>query len=184
MTSPFGSFGFVFAVSIGILSLFTKAGQLWERFKTIGKIEAAIDKIKEDVAEIKAFIRTFRQENTAFAQRKSPLRLTERGRNVAEELKAEGIVEESWERILKKINSRIETDANPYDIQEACLEVGESYSDFLSDNQYNVIANIAFKNGNKLSDYDIIFGLVIRNKYFAEKGISLTDVDLHDPSER
>jgi glutamate synthase (NADPH/NADH) small chain len=52
---------------------------------------------------------------------------------------------------------------------------------FFTEEDFLKIKSIAFKNGYALMSYTNILGVLIRDKYFEQKGINVEDVDKHDP---
>ncbi len=91
LTSPFGSFASVFGIVIFLLWLAVKAGSITEKFKLVNKLESSIDKIKDDMSIVKAFIEIDNRNNNPFAQRNSPISLNDIGRKVSEQLQSNQI---------------------------------------------------------------------------------------------
>lgn len=146
-----------------------KAGTIIEKFRSVPKLSANIDKIKEDIAEIKAFIQVVRQDNNEFVKAHSPLSLTEKGKKVAADLHIEDILKRQWSGLCKQISTKLNEGHNPYDIQEVCFEIGRTYSKILAENEFDNVRLYAFKNGHNLADYDLLFGIVLRDMYFKKK---------------
>lgn len=181
LTSPFGSFASVLATFITFFFLVYKAGKIVEKYKVLDSLIGAIDKIKEDIHEIKAFIKVFKHINNGFAEAQSPINLTDKGNDVAKSIHAERIINDNWSEINKRIKKKLQDDDNPYNIQEVCFAIGEKYSSFTSPDDMNAIKTIAFSMGKNLSDFDIIFGIIIRNKYFKDNNINVEDIDTYAP---
>lgn len=183
-TSPAGSFGSMFALFLLVFFLVYKAGKIVEKYRLLEKLAQSIDVIKDDISEIKASIKMFRQDSSGFARSQSPIALTEKGNNVAADLHIERAISKKWDKLNKKIKEKLKEEDNPYDIQGICFEFGESYSKLISENDYDFIKKYAFNKGHNLSDFDIIFGIYIRDKYFSENNIDVSDVDNHDPEKQ
>jgi len=181
--SPAGSFGSMFAIATFLFFLIYKAGKVVEKFKVVDVIQNNIDNIKTDIAEIKAFIQVFRQDSNPFAKSHSPISLTELGTNVAIDLHIERAINNCWEKLKGKIKERLKKEDNPYDIQGICFSLGEKYSKMISEDEFDYIKTYAFNKGYNLSDFDVIFGILIRDKYFLEANIDVGDVDNHDPTK-
>ncbi len=47
----------------------------------------------------------------------------------------------------------------------------------------SMIKTFTFNEGYNLSDFDLLFGIEIRNKYFKESDIKIEEVDQHDPAK-
>ncbi len=183
LESPAGSFASI-AMIFGVLFfLVYKGGQVVERFKVINKFETNIDTIKTDIMEIKAFISVFRRENNEFTKRQSPISLTVLGKQVADDIKAEETTGLKWTDIEPTIKKKLNHDANPYTIQEACFELGKKYYDFLNSNELDTLKTYAYKKGYNMYDFENIFGVIIRDIYFKKNKINVVDVDKHDPNK-
>ena len=198
--SPAGSASFVLAILVltgWIIHYATKFatrisiehGQLNERIdktessfdKRMDKIESNIDEIRKDTAYIKgAFEVAVAMPNT-YMKRKSPLMLTDLGREIAEENNLNTMVVNNWSKIdaaLRNLKTK-----NPYDIQEFCLEVVFVESDkFFSPSDIEKLKLMSFKTGIPLFSIARIIGLLIRDKYFSENDIDVGEVDKFDPS--
>ena len=181
--SPGGSFASVASVAFLVILGSVKLGGIIEKYKVVDKLDGAIDNIRQDIASIKGFMETIRNRNTGFAQRNSPISLTDSGKEVSKSINAEKIISLKWDSILKTIKTRIKDDDNPYTIQEVCFNIGKNYSTIASPDDMNMIKNIAFKEGRELFDYDIIFGIEIRDKYFKDCDIKVSEIDNHDPNK-
>lgn len=184
LTSPFGSFASVLSIFVAFFFLVYKAGKIVEKYKVLDSLIDSIDKIKEDIHEIKAFMKIYKHKNSGFAEAQSPINLTQKGVEVSEKIQAPRIVNDNWLSINKRIKEKLDGDDNPYSIQEVCFSIGENYSSFASKEEMDMIKNIAFSMGKNLSDFDIIFGIVIRSEYFKKNNINEKDVDLYDPGKK
>lgn len=178
-----GSFGIVFASALIVAYLIYKFGAWSNRIKntdgtikelkedikqtntTVNEIKGSIQYIKENVDNINN--RLINYENNKFAKSQSPISLTEDGKKIADELNADAIVDSYWENIEKYlIDKNINQKSNPYDIQQECFNyVSTNFYKNLSENEMKKIKSIAYNNGDNIDNYDIIFGVVIRDKY-------------------
>ncbi|QMU63939.1 MAG: hypothetical protein GKR88_06275 [Flavobacteriaceae bacterium] len=182
--SPAGSFGSMFALCCLIFFLVYKAGKIVERFRVVDVLKGSIDKIKEDISEIKAFIQVFKQSNNPFAQAQSPISLTEVGSRVSDDINVKRIIDKNWGALEKRIKSELKKDFNPYNIQEICFEIGEKYSKITSEEEFDFIKNYAFKKGYNLSDFDLLFGVMIRDNFFEKERINIKNIDTYDPNKK
>jgi len=183
-TSPAGSFASVLAFLLFILWLAVKAGKIIERFKIVDKLETAIDKIKDDISEIKAFMKVFLEKSSEFTQTSSPRNLNEKGHEISDKINAKVIIKSQWSQIEKDVKLNLKETDNPYTIQQACFDVGKHYSKYTTPEQFDMIKRIAFNEGHNLYDYDILFGIEIRDRYFTEHKINVREVDIHDPAQK
>ncbi len=189
LQSNFGSFGFVAGI-MGLAFWLThwitkKVTEINNDHSHIGnsidKLSADFDKTKEDIYQIKAFMEMFRDKTNSLVQRNSPLSLTEKGNKVVDDLKIKDILIKQWDNVKGKIDSRLSNDHNPYDIQEACFDIGRNYSKLLTDSEFDIVKRYAYENGHNLADYDLAFGIVLRTLYFEENNINPKDIDQNDP---
>ncbi len=171
LSSPAGSFGFVFGVLAITYFVVYKAGKLVHKFEGFGKLESSIDVIKIDVLSIKAFINGLKLENNKFSVRNSPIKLSDEGKEVASSIQAESLVSKNWNVLDKEIKSNTSETNNPYVIQEYCFEIGKNFSHYLNEPEMDYIKKYAFNEGHNIENYDVIFGVIIRDKYFKEHTI-------------
>ena len=106
--------------------------------------------------------------------------MNELGRRLSRELNIEKIIEAKWSTISALLKERLKDDCNSYDIQEACFELGRKYSTLTTSVELEKIKEQAYQTGRSLSDFDLLFGIVVRNKYFKDHGHTLSDIDNHD----
>jgi len=185
LTSPFGSFASVLSVFGLAFWAAVKVGGYIEKFRILDKLEASIDKIKDDLSIIKAYMDVSQAKNDPFSKRESPINLNDKGVKVSSEIEAAKIINRTWERISISIKSRLVemNDANSYTIQEVCFDIGKSYSKYFDAASMENIKTYAFKEGYNLVDFDLLFGIEIRNRYFQEGGLSIGEIDVHDPAK-
>lgn len=183
LKSPAGSFGFVFAILCLLFFLVFRAGKIVEKFSSVTKLESNVETMKQDIMDIKAFITVFRQENSKFSQRRSPISLSEEGDRVSKVINAEKIIARCWPVLQKEIKEKLDHTSNPYTIQQICFDISKHYMDYLDSNEIDMIKKVAFQEGHNVTNYDIIFGIMIRDKYFKENNINVSDVDKHDPAK-
>lgn len=114
----------------------------------------------------------------------SPISLTEAGKVVAEEIKIKEAVDANKDNILKYIDENSES-MNAYDIQQLCIETASIALDrFFLNEDIDRIKTHAFQNGNPLSVYGRLIGVLIRDIYFDERKIDIEEVDKHDPLKK
>ena len=181
LESPAGSFAFVFAILGVCFFAVWKISHFTTKFSTVEKLETHIGLIKEDMHYVKASIKILTDSNNPLAQRHSPVSLTTKGIEVSNDLKIEEIVINHWEEIFSRLHKSLVKECNPYDIQVESFKVGEAYQDFLNANELKLVKTHAFESGFNLEVYNLLFGIIIRDKYLNYKGFKSEDVDLFDP---
>lgn len=138
----------------------------------INVLSADMKLLIEKVSRIEGFL--IDKNGAGFAVKESPLRLSKKGEEVSEAIEAVDIIEESWHLISEKIVKKgITKESNPYDIQKACFEIGDNYSDFVKEERFEPLKSYAFEHGHNLYDYDIIFSILIRDKFFFDNDLSI-----------
>jgi hypothetical protein len=203
LSSPAGSFSFIFTVMAlagwliyyvtkkvteirsehdHIKSDSQKSGDVLD--KRFRYVEINIDEIRKDLSYLKGTIDVIRNDSTPLAQRHSPISLTQKGIEVSAELNAEAMIAKNWEAILKDLDKNL-VDKNAYDIQQYCLETAAvEIEKFLKPEDLQFLKTYAFKNGNSLAYYSVIFGLIIRDKYLICKNIDSSEIDACDPNKK
>ncbi|MDH6343153.1 hypothetical protein M2480_001779 [Parabacteroides sp. PFB2-12] len=159
-----------------------KHGDKMEALRTeVSKIDAVNAKIDGLLLAIQAL-----QQNKekAIVMAQSPIKLTPYGEQLAKELKFEFYVDQNWDNIHANIEAN-STSMNPYDIQQLCFNFVVSNPEaVLTDEGYNNLKTKAFAIG--VASVSLLQGasIIIRDKYFKEHGISLEEVDKHDPTKQ
>lgn len=133
---------------------------------------------------LKAFIQLFRQENNPLTKIKSPISLSEKGSEVADELHLKRIIKNNWGSIHKEITSKLNNEDNPYNIQEICFNIGAKYTEMVSTDELDIIKKYVYNEGISLPNLDIVFGILIRDEFFEVEKINVADVDDHDPRKK
>lgn len=193
LNSPAGSFAFVFSFIVlafwmchWITKKLTKINTEHDHLtNNVNSAVGNIDKIRRDLAYIKGSIDIMqRQTSDGYTQRNSPISLTEKGKEEVSRNNLDILVERNWDAIYRLMDKEVES-KNPYDIQRYCLETAATEPEKLfADSDVALIKELAFKNGLALMTYTNILGVLIRDKYFKQKGINIEDVDKHDPHRK
>ena len=192
LESPAGSFGFVFSIMVlagwiihyvtkFTAKILTEHGQIDRR---MDRVEINIDEIRTDIAEIKGSLR-FVIENDRYTRKKSPLSLTDEGRDVATSNNLDVIINDRWDKISETLKG-LKT-GNPYDLQEFCIDTAFADTTFIKPAQFfsakeiDKLKIISYRTGIPLLSITRIMGVLIRDRFFSENGIDLGEVDQHDP---
>ena len=152
--------------------------------KKIDKVDSKLDKIKDDIAYIKATIGTINTNNpSGLTQSFSPIGLTDKGKNMAEQMGVRGFIVTNWENILQYIDKNSKS-MSAYDIQQLCIETASVSLDRLFTEEDVVKVKLfAFENGQNLVYYGGMIGIIIRDMYFKERSIEISEVDKSDPQK-
>ncbi len=127
--------------------------------------------VDSDRANLKEFMKEVRGDIKKILQRlppasistDSPLRLTDFGKQLAEEADANKIVDRLYEsrEIEKEVQGK-----SKYEIQEFCFEYMANKVELL-DNEAKIIQRCAFNNGISHKDISRVLGIVLRDKIFS-----------------
>lgn len=150
--------------------------------KRFDKLDIAIDEIRKDIAYLKGSLDIFKNKQTSLMESHSPISLTEEGQKVAKEMGATEMIDDNWSKISKNL-VKLEG-ANAYDIQTYCIETASVEPEcFFDGTTIDSIKTFAYKKGMPLQLPLRLLGLMIRDRYFFEKGVPLRAVDQSTPIE-
>lgn len=111
---------------------------------------------------------------------RSPINLTDLGKQIAEILKANTIVEKHNSKLLKEVE--LESPKNAYDIQMASMKVAKGkLITLLTEEELTAVKQEAYNRGIIVEDVMAIFGVILRNLVLNQKGFPISDVDKHTP---
>lgn len=187
LTSPFGSFAFVFALlctAFWLVHYITKfIERLNSKTERVEKLENNIDSIKGDLHYIKATLNVIQANYSNLTQSHSPVSLTPKGKEVAQKMGIDEMIAENWDKIYDVIEKR--SFNNAYDIQQFCIETATvNLDEFFSPSDVNKIKTFAYNEGHQIAYYGSMIGVILRDKYFESKGISVSEVDDNDPQKQ
>lgn len=190
LNSPAGSFAFIFAFIVlafwachWVTRKLTRINMEHDRLThNINSTMGNIDEIRRDLSYIKGSIDIMQRHiSDGYTQKYSPISLTEKGKEEVSRNHLDLLVDRNWDTIYRLMDKEVES-KNPYDIQSFCLETAATEPKKLFvDSDVALIKELAFKNGLALMTYTNILGILIRDKYFKQKGINVEKVDKHDP---
>lgn len=115
-----------------------------------------------------------------FSVTASPRKLNEYGLKVLKDSSIEQVIEPKFDEIideLRKLDPK-----NPYQAQEALFEIVQHFKD--DEGLLPAIENGAFLSGRSPEEILYVGALNIRDKVIGELGLSIGDIDKHDPSRR
>lgn len=144
------------------------------------KLDDKIDNIKDNIAKIQATAELLYQAHLSTIKSHSPISLTEKGKEVFDGVSAEMKVNSHWGKIKEKIEKS--NPKNPYDVQVVSLNLArDCFDSIFTEKERDEIKTYAFNTGLNLLEIYPVIGVTIRDRYFKEKAIELTEVDKHDP---
>ncbi len=123
-------------------------------------------------------------ENTLGAKRTvaaaSPITLTDVGKEIAQKIKAETILNKYLAKLSKEIDA--EDPKNAYDIQMTAMKlVKGKMLTFLNGEELAIVKQEAYNRGLIVEDIMSVLGVLLRDHILKEKGYPISDVDKHTP---
>ncbi|MEP7104145.1 MAG: hypothetical protein ABI721_05565 [Candidatus Dojkabacteria bacterium] len=175
------------AILLVIFWLIYRAGNITESFSAFktnnNKNEENINRIKDSLAEISATTKLLYEAHLSTVKSNSPMNLTTKGVDVAENINADSTVSEHWSEIKKEFLQAGDPN-NPYDIQIISMNIAKNcYDSIFTEEERNKIKLYAFNKGMNLLEIYPVIGIIIRNKILGEKGIEINEIDKHDPKK-
>ena len=154
--------------------------------RDIFEVKKDITEIKMDMSEMKGALYFAFGKNLPFAKKKSPLSLTDDGIEMVTANHFDKIIDEKWSRICEALNNL--NTKNPYDLQEFCIstvfaDTTLNTPKFLSEKDIDRIKILSYKSGIPIFFYTQALGILIRDRYFAENGIDVDEIDMHYPAQ-
>jgi hypothetical protein len=144
------------------------------------ELDANIGGIKDTLATIKATTDLLYQAHISTIQSHSPISLSPLGRTYSSDLDMAKKVAKHWDEIKKEIEKK--SPNNPYDVQTVTMEISrQCFDTSFSEEEKSEIKLYAYQKGVNLLQIIPIIGIIIRDKYLQEKGISVDQIDQHDP---
>lgn len=190
--SPTGGFATVVAIILAVIWACTKVAVLSTLFyannndmqslkKEIHEINGSLKYLTEKINDISNRIKIV--EDDRFAKSNSPISLTIEGQKVADELNVKEMLANHWTDIERILDEKC-VGSNPYDVQQLCFAFAsdELYKMF-TDEEMAKIKIIAYNKGANIDNFEIIFGVEIRDEYMRRRGIDAGLIDKHDPGK-
>lgn len=145
------------------------------------RINANIDEIRRDIAYLKGVNDIYKSNVDPYAQSHSPISLTALGKEVAEEIGVSEMIQRNWSAIKSDIDNNAEG-KSAYDVQEYCIETSVvELEKFLLPEDLAKLKDYAYNKGRQIVAFSQIFAIMIRDKYMAEKGIPIEEIDKTTP---
>lgn len=192
LSSDSGSFGFGAGIVLLLGWIVYKATRFITRIecehggfcKRVDSLDSNTEKLLKDMAYIKGALDVLRIPNIHdLIRSNSPVSLTPLGMEVANELGAAEIISKNWHNIYNRLNTEL-TSVNAYDIQQHCLETASVEPELFFDKEdVDKIKLFSFVSGQPFQLYAKMMGIIIRDRYFSVKGISVEDIITNSPKK-
>lgn len=174
---------FILLVLLGVVFwLVYKAGGLVEKFMTHEQKLDEARGIQDEMIAIRTKVDLIYQNThpNALFRAQSPLGLTDKGREVAQTLAAPVVLQRLYPDLLAAVNATHPQTA--YDIQAAAFKTAqETLTKLIDEHELEAFKNEAFTRGLLLDDILIMFGILLRDRILAERGIATIEVDRTHP---
>ncbi len=119
--------------------------------------------------------------SSQLTQSHSPISLSAKGKEIAEILNFDNLLNDNWNNISSIINN----ETNPYDIQMEFISKFLTYPErYIDADSLDNIKNDAFMRGLPLIEYLRMLGIMARDKYFLTHNIDVNEVDKNDPEKK
>jgi len=180
--------GAVFTLIVVLIAIFVllyKCGGIVQKFKIFDgkneKIDKSIDSIKDSLAKIGATTDLLYQAHLSTIQSHSPISLTIKGEDIAKAISAGMKISNHWQDIKSKLESK--KPVNPYDIQVVAMDIAqECFEELFTPEEQNETKTFAFNAGINLAEIYPIFGVIIRDNIFKERGMNIKEIDKFNPA--
>jgi hypothetical protein len=192
LLSPAGSFGSVaalFGLAFWLVHWITKKvttiNSSHDRLTgAVEKIESRIEKMQDDIVHLKVNVDIIKESAHPLSQARSPIALTEEGIEFYNKLNAEEMIAKNWDKIAENIEANV-SNKNAYDIQKYISDtVLVSLETFIKESDVEKVKLFAYKEGRPLAYYAPVFWIPIRDRYLAQKGINISEVDTKVKKQR
>ena len=146
----------------------------------IDNLIALTNRIDGNLSALTAFIKP---ERSVF-ETKSPITVSDYGNRISTELGLNSYIDKNWDFIIHYVDEQAES-KNPYDIQQICFNLAMSEPvKVLSDEGFDALKRKAYNEGVLLHSFQQLVGILVRERYFKERGIDVWEIDNHDPSKQ
>jgi hypothetical protein len=141
-----------------------------------------VERISDVVVEIKTkvdLIYQYANPNSP-VRATSPISLTESGKQIVSNLKADHIFQKYATQLVKEVDQQ--SPKNAYDIQKVSFEVcKKKFINFLNEEEVSAVKKEAFNRGLLAEDVLSVFGVLLRNHILDMRKIPIAEVDKHAP---
>lgn len=171
----------VFVLLLLLLTMFFGVYKLGSWQRLFSHHEEKLNDLKQlskDVTELKIKVDLIYQNThpRRLVDSHSPINLTPLGAQLAEQIHAQQLLDKYAEKLIENVETTHPKSA--YDIQTQSMHVAKQQLIYLLNEQdLNLIKQKAFQNGLLLEDFFSIFGVLLRDKILALKGIQVSQVD-------
>lgn len=146
------------------------------------RFDEKIDHIKDNISKIQATTDLLYQAHLSTVKAHSPVTLTQKGKEISAAIFAELKINTHWEDIKRALENKNPT--NPYDIQTVAMDIARNcFEKIFTLDEQNEIKTHAFRIGLNLLEIYPILGVIIRDRIFKERSISIEEVDKHAPQK-
>ncbi|MDR1225636.1 MAG: hypothetical protein LBK47_01900 [Prevotellaceae bacterium] len=149
-----------------------------EHISSVNSMHVDMESLRGDIKSIMLSLGITKSGsfNGIYTANSSPMQLTTKGKEFIDKYSLDSMLYRNWDSIRNLISSKGFTTA--YDIDRFCFEQALIKVEcFFTDEDLVRIKDIAFSNGDKLEAYSSMIAVLVRNKYFSDNGISISDID-------
>ena len=151
----------------GVSGFITAMFRVSSYISKVDRLEEDAKDIKKDLKEIRDKViacETSLKEREPLTKRKSPVSLTDSGKKLLNNSKADKFIDENFDDLYKKIEDKKPKTA--YDIQELSKEV---LKEIKNEDKFIVLKDFAFKEGIEIDDIILVASFYLRDKVLEKK---------------
>lgn len=148
---------------------------------TLNKIEKKIDVIPEIVSKLELIYHNTMHQPLVASN--SPIGLTDFGKKIATNIKADGFVERHYSLFLDCLGDDYQ-ELNAFDIQKVLFSyIGGKFKENLNPKEMDIIKTKAYEIGLQDTDILQVIAVLARDKVLLELDREVKEVDKHDPNK-
>ena len=135
---------------------------------------------------MRLLLRKFAPDATGgYAEGRSPMQLTEKGKRFVERNGVEKMIEGAWLGLSSEIEKRVQNSRlkTPYELQEICFDVAGLFEDFMQRKDIERLHDLAYAKDLDVAAYRFVLGVLVRDKYFTERGVQVGKLDRDEPKK-
>ena len=138
---------------------------------SINQLKEEHNKMKIELSGMKNMMEFLKNVIPPLANSQSPLSLNDEGKEHAQGLDAEKIIDKNWEKIYNDLEENV-SGKSRYDIQQYIIDnFHVKLENFLEKEDIDNMKEYAFVKGKNVYTFFIIYALIIRDKYFKQKDL-------------
>jgi hypothetical protein len=180
IVSPISIIIFIFYCGVIFSQVMDSRKKIQTHSSAIDKAQGNFNKVSNSLAHILTRLESPHDISLDVLMSKSPYSLNEKALRIVALLKADAILEKYLIVLKQKVIE--EEPETPYDVQQSCFRIVDiTLPSIASHADMNALKNAAYNEAVDLRAIYNIFGVLLRDKILAERGMAGTDGDASEP---